>query len=41
MAGSFVGLDIGSHLIKVAEVRRGANGYEVTALNNIEASWPK
>jgi type IV pilus assembly protein PilM len=30
--GSFIGLDIGSNLIKVAEVRRGGAGYEVTAI---------
>jgi type IV pilus assembly protein PilM len=32
MAGSYVGLDIGSNLIKVAEVRRAGNQLEVVAL---------
>ncbi|HEV2474230.1 MAG TPA: type IV pilus assembly protein PilM [Chthonomonadales bacterium] len=31
-AGSYVGLDIGSKQIKVAELRRSGQGYEVTAL---------
>jgi len=30
--GSVVGLDIGSSTMKVAELKRGANGVEVTAL---------
>lgn len=32
MAGSYVGLDIGSNLMKVAEVRKGNRGLEVTAM---------
>src|SRR5713226_6122965 len=32
MAGSYVGLDIGSNLMKVAEVRRGSRGLEVVAM---------
>lgn len=31
--GSYIGLDIGSNLIKVAEVRRGSKGIEVVALD--------
>jgi len=31
--GSYIGLDIGSNLIKVAEVRKGGKGYEVVSLD--------
>ncbi len=31
--GSYIGLDIGSNLIKVAEVRKGSKGFEVTKLD--------
>src|SRR5579871_2730763 len=33
MAGSYVGLDIGSNLMKVAEVRKGSRGLEVVAMD--------